>query len=187
MASDRPTIYHWGEHAEVLSTLLADARASLGQIAERTGSYRQKVWREVQALDGDLIWGYGATVDEQRLGWRRYTVLLKVSRASQDFLQQWRDVQAHVDQDPSIRLADAHIITGIDYNFMLEITCQNRLEMQAFLDRIQDRLETVLERPPRAIEAVYTLRLNGFSNPDEPSLENLIEDMGIVKPAVTAN
>ncbi len=180
-------IYRMGKHGHLLSALMANARASLGEIAERLQSYRQKVWRTVQSLEGETIWGYTAVVDEHRLGWRRYIVLLKVAHASTNFNQHLEDLETRLSKSSTVRLVNAHIITGVDYNFLFEVSCQTPIDLQVFQDMVQSSLGTILERPPKTIEAVHSMRLSGFRNPDDAALESLVEDMGIVRRRLGVN
>ena len=64
---------------EVLEALIEDPTRSAREIAKRLGSYRQKIWRRKTELERlNVIWGYTAVVDENKMNHVLYMVLLKM-------------------------------------------------------------------------------------------------------------
>lgn len=173
--------YRFDREPELLTALLRNARGSLGEIARDLDSYRQKVWRSVQALERDAVWGYTAILDERQVGWRRYLVLLKLAHAGRDFATRFERLREGLDDEDAVRVEDVQIISGVDYNFLIQLTCQNRLDVQTVIERFESALGAIMERPPRVIESIHALQRGGFANPDSVSLGSLVEEMGIVR------
>ena len=68
------------DEKKILEELKINANKSINDIAKTCGFSRQKVWRIVKNLEkNNTIWGYTAILDNQKLGKKRYQMLLKRS------------------------------------------------------------------------------------------------------------
>ena len=67
---------------KVIADLQKNARESMVVIAERCGLSRQRVWRIIERLEENkTIWGYNVIVDKDKLGVKKYLLLLKRTNA----------------------------------------------------------------------------------------------------------
>jgi DNA-binding Lrp family transcriptional regulator len=65
------------EH-KIIAELQKNAKESIDIIAKKCGFSRQKVWRIIKRLEKNkTIWGYTAIVDDEKLGLKRYIILIK--------------------------------------------------------------------------------------------------------------
>ncbi|UCF13689.1 MAG: Lrp/AsnC family transcriptional regulator [Thermoplasmatales archaeon] len=62
----------------LLKVLQTSSGDNIENIAKKCGFTRQKVWRIKKRLEKDkTIWGYSAVFDEERVGLKKYIILLK--------------------------------------------------------------------------------------------------------------
>ncbi len=65
------------EH-KIIAELQKNAKESIDVIAKNCRFSRQKVWRIIKRLEKNkTIWGYTAIVDDEKLGNKRYIILIK--------------------------------------------------------------------------------------------------------------
>ena len=63
---------------KLLKVLQTSSGDDIENIAKKCGFTRQKVWRIKKRLEKDkTIWGYSAVFDEEKLGLKKYIILLK--------------------------------------------------------------------------------------------------------------
>ncbi len=68
------------DEKKVLRELQRNSKESIDKLAKKCGFSRQKVWRIKKRLEKDkTIWGYAAVVDDEKLGLKRYIMLVKRS------------------------------------------------------------------------------------------------------------
>ena len=66
------------DERKIISELQKNAKESIDIIAKKCGFSRQKVWRIIKRLEKNkTIWGYSAVVDDEKLGVKRYIILIK--------------------------------------------------------------------------------------------------------------
>jgi DNA-binding Lrp family transcriptional regulator len=66
------------DEKKILKELSKNANKSINDIANKLGFSRQKVWRIVKNLEkNNIIWGYIAVVDQEKLNKKMYMMLMK--------------------------------------------------------------------------------------------------------------
>jgi len=66
------------DEKKILEELSKNAHSSINEIANKLGFSRQKVWRIIKNLENDkTIWGYTAIIDDNKIGVKRFCILLK--------------------------------------------------------------------------------------------------------------
>lgn len=178
--SPSPPVLEFEKDAAILSHLLHNGRISLNRLAEQIDEYRQKLWRRQKELEDDVIWGYTAVIDEQKVGWRRYIIRLRVGggpSGSMDGLrrgfQEWH----------SLRTVNSYIVSGGDHNYVVEIICRTPFDLKRYLDVVRTGLGRAMQGEPVVEEVVFAVRQSGFVNPDVDRVERLLSSLRSLQPA----
>ena len=154
-----------------------DAKANINDIAKHCGFSRQKIWRIIKQMEKDkTIWGYTAVVDNERIGQKQFTLLIK--RTSKPLERKI------IDKIDSIRLEDIaspHGFTIISscflhgtYDWMISLTARDINHARKFCD-------ILIKGFPEAIEKIdvqqilYAVRNQHIFNPERKKLRELME------------
>lgn len=163
--------------SELISALAVDARASLHDLAEQTGTYPQAVSRSLDRLAKEhKIWGYRAVLDERSLGWQMYMVRMNVDLLDADIEALALGVQ-EMDDNEHLRILEAFVIDGAaDSNWVFVITAHNRLAVDTFVKQYETlAAKAATVRGPTSVQPVsFSLRHGGMS---PPAIEDLIETL----------
>lgn len=170
------TALDFNRDAELLTELLRNGRVSLNKLATRLDEYRQKLWRRQKELEGDVIWGYGAVVDEQKLGWRKYLLSMQLTGqgAGQESMEELRNGLADW---PSLRTVGSYVVDGDDHNYVMEVICRTPFDLDRFVGLLGQTLGAGLQDTPRIAEVVFTVRQGGFVNPDVDRMERMMRSL----------
>jgi len=127
------------DERKLLFELVKNAKENLDTIAKNCGFSRQKAWRLIKQLEAqNLIWGYTAIFDEQKIGQTHFTLLLKrtseplqertaeriVSRRAEDILENLGG-----------SIESSALIHG-DYDWMVSFTAKDILQAKKYSDTL---------------------------------------------------
>ncbi len=181
MKKSNTTLFKIGNvMGDILDQLLIDARQSLQKIAEKCDTYRQKVWRKQNKLEeSNAIWGYTAIVNEEKLGWRLFMVLMKTRPMTQELAQrQIQRVQKDIPGQMDVRLIDVYHLTGT-YDWVVIFAAKNWATARKYFDNLrQEYWDLTLEKPELSNVAFTPIRCGKVN----PEIERLTE---FVSPDVT--
>jgi len=66
------------DEKKILRELQKNSKESIDKLAKKCGFSRQKVWRIIKRLENNkTIWGYHTVVDDEKMGLKRYLILIK--------------------------------------------------------------------------------------------------------------
>ena len=66
------------DEKKILFEIIKNSKENIDAIAKRCGFSRQKVWRAIKQMEGNqMIWGYTAIFDENKIGMKHYILMLK--------------------------------------------------------------------------------------------------------------
>ncbi len=162
---------------DLISHLLQDGRASMSDLSEVSGYHRQTAWRNVKALEEDVIWGYTAVVDENKLGWTNYMVLAKINELSKDDLPTLREFKARLDQGHNMFLKSIHATDDDLHHWIVEVSVRSPLTLNNAIVRLMAEFPSLVTEKPIVIQQVCTLRQSGKDNPDTEQLKALLADL----------
>ncbi len=166
----------FSQDAELLTELLRNGRVSLNSLAAQMKEYRQKLWRRQKELEGDVIWGYGAVVDEQKLGWRKYLVRMQIG-GSRSVTDRVEDLRKGFTDWRSLRTIGSYVVSGNDHNYVMEIICRSPFDLERYVGILRSTLGDALDGDPEVTEVVFTVRQGGFVNPDVDRMERLLRSL----------
>jgi DNA-binding Lrp family transcriptional regulator len=158
---------------DVLDCLIEDPTRSSSEIAKKLGSYRQKVWREKNQLEREnIIWGYTAIVDENKLNRVLYIILLKLKPMSRDLadLMTMR-ISRHMPEQQNVRLLNVLYVNG-EYDLMIKFSAPDHTTARRYYDSIRLAYEHSLLEKPVIVDVNFSLVREGKINPE---LKNLYE------------
>lgn len=159
----------------VLSALLEDPTRSLRQIAQKLGSYRQKIWRKKKQLEQkNIIWGYTAVVDDCAQNHVLYITLLTMKPISKDLVylitnrvtnQQFKKQQ--------IRLINVLFVNG-QYDWVITFSAPDHATARRYYDSLRIAYEPYLLEKPVIIDVNFSLIREGKINPNIHNLKKFI-------------
>jgi DNA-binding Lrp family transcriptional regulator len=153
----------------VLMELGKNSSDSINVIAKRLGFSRQKVWRIIKDLeDSNTIWGYTAVFDDEKIGRKRFFVLLKRSSkpASEGKInivvkRELREVATEL----GVELEGSYYIYGV-YDWLMCITADSINQVKRFCDSFSTVFKGTYVSDIHILEVMFPIGRNGFDNPN---------------------
>jgi len=159
----------------VLRELQKNSSDSVNVIAKRLGFSRQKVWRIIKDLeDSNIIWGYTPVIDDEKIGRKRFFVLLK--RSSKPATEEKVNIVVKRDlrkiaTELGVELEGSYYINGV-YDWLMCITADNINQVKRFCDSFSTVFKGTYVSDIHILEVMFPIERNGFDN---PNLEKLKE------------
>jgi Lrp/AsnC family transcriptional regulator, leucine-responsive regulatory protein len=117
---------------KILTELARDGRLSWRDLSQRVGLSETAVVRRVRAMEvAGIISGYGAVVDEARVG-RPISVFISISLERQN-KGEIEAFEAAIQSSPLIR--SCHMMAG-DVDFLIRVAVADIEELSGFLDKV---------------------------------------------------
>lgn len=163
------------DEKKVIAELRENSNKSINEIAEKLGFSRQKVWRIVRRLEKEnIIWGYGAVIDEEKLGFEYYILLLK-KNVQPVKAEAIKNITSREIED-YIRKMDCYMISSLYTNgfydwiviFTAPDTIQAKKVSELFINRYHEFLTEV-----KLLETIFPAKIKGKVNPDIKKLRDL--------------
>ena len=157
------------DEKKVINGLKNNAKESIDAIAERCGFSRQKVWRIVQRLEkNNTIWGYHAVVDEDKLGQKRYFILIKrtskpASQENTDLVLK-RTLKGQAEKIGVI-VESSYFLHGI-YDWLLVVIAKDILHVKKFCELFNQLFKEGLVSDIQVLEVMFPVEVNGIPNPN---------------------
>lgn len=160
---------------ELLDELIIDPQRSLSELARKLNKGKTSTWRRKKELEeSNIIQGYTAVVDETKLGWQLYIMLLKAKATMAEAADR---VIEHVKEDLSSRIGvrsiDTYFTFG-EYDFVLVFAAKDNTVVKNYIDLIRMRYADVLEGRPIVLNTTFVLRKEGIVNPEINSMKELL-------------
>ncbi len=169
--------YRFGREPEILSHLLHNGRASLNDIAKAIDQNRQKVWRTLKGLEEDVIWGYSVVMDERRLGWSRYLLLVTTGNLNRS---EAKNIISHYNDSVFAKTVVIHAIhaTGHDnHHWVVELTAKSSLTLKNAVRSLRSEFPNSFPSNPVVIELLTPVRMGCQDNPDKEALGELLDEL----------
>jgi DNA-binding Lrp family transcriptional regulator len=165
------------DQMKILTELQNDSKVNVNVIVKNCGFSRQKVWRTITQMEKDkTIWGYTAIVDDERIGQKQFTLLIKRTHKPLE--------KKIIEKIDSIQLEDIALPHGFTivsscfihgtYDWMISFTAQDINHARKFCDLL-------IKGFPGAIEKIdiqqilYCVRKHHIFNPERKKLRELME------------
>jgi DNA-binding Lrp family transcriptional regulator len=164
------------DEIKLITELQKDSNERLNLIAKRCGFSRQKAWRLIKQLEkNNLIWGYTAICDEEKLGLKHFTFIAKRSSNKID--------EKTVDTIISRKLEEAAANLGVtvensyyvhgEYDWILTATAEDIIQAKRFSDLLLEQYPKIFEKIT-IMQAMIFIKKQHVLNPEKEKLRNFL-------------
>jgi len=160
---------------EVLEALVKDPTRSAREIANRLGSYRQKVWRRKKELERhNVIWGYTAVVDESKINHVLYMVMLKMKPMNKELAHLMANrLLRHEPYKQKVHLISALYVNG-EYDLIIKFSAHDHTTARRYYDSLRVAYEKYLLAKPIIVDVNFQLVREGKTNPEIKKLYDFV-------------
>ena len=164
------------DEKKVLSELVKNANKNIETIAKLCRFSKQKTWRIIKRLEAkELIWGYTAIFDEEKMGLKHFMVLIKrsmkrldestidiiVSRKLEDLIK-----------DIGITIESSSYVHG-DYDWVLTFTAKDIIHAKKFSDSLLVLHPGSIEKIS-IMETLMFIKKHYILNPEKSRLKEFL-------------
>jgi DNA-binding Lrp family transcriptional regulator len=156
------------DEKKVIKELQKNSKESVVAIAKRCGCTQQKVRRIIKRLEKNkTIWGYPAIVDDEKLGLKRYQILLK--KSSKPVSDKMSNVIPKEDMRTKlekfeVKFECSFYVHGY-FDWSLCITAPNIIAVKKFVELLNKEFEGNIS-DTQILEVVFPLLKSGVDNPN---------------------
>ncbi len=152
---------------KLLKILQTNSGDNIDKIAKKCGFSRQKLWRIKKRMEKDkTIWGYHAVADDEKLGLRRYIMLLK--RSAQplgDAANNMSDLTMHKKgEEIGVNIICSRYLHG-KYDWMFVFTAEDIKHAKKFSEILTRGYQHVI-REIVIMEDIFSVKECGMVNPE---------------------
>jgi DNA-binding Lrp family transcriptional regulator len=164
------------EEKKIINELLKNAKENTTTIAKRCNVSDQKVRKTIHQLEeNQLIWGYSAIIDEEKLGLKHYVMMVKRSNKKID--------DRIIDQIISRKIEDITRGLGItiensfythgEYDWILTFTAHDILQARKFADTLSIINEGIIQKII-IVQTLMFVRKQYILNPERTKLKKFL-------------
>ncbi len=158
---------------KILRELQRNSKTSLADIAKKLGFSYQKIRRIVKDFeDSNIIWGYTSIIDDNKIGRKRYFILLKRSHkpVTEEGINTVieRDLKK-VASKLGVELESSYYIYGI-YDWLICVTATDIKQVKMFCDSFSNVFKGSYISELQILEVLFPVERNGFDNPNKKDL-----------------
>ena len=161
------------DEKKVLRQLRRNSKESIDAIAKKCRFSRQKVWRIIKRLEKNkTIWGYSTIVDDEKLGLKKYLILLKRTNEPLSKEKVMTIINGKLKQefeDLGVNVEFTFFVNGC-YDFALCATSENMRLMKKFCEALHLIFKDCIS-DIQILEVIFPLQQSSLDN---PNLEELI-------------
>jgi DNA-binding Lrp family transcriptional regulator len=163
------------KNEDFINELLIDPRRSLSKISKVLHTYRQKVWRTIRKFEQEtVIWGYTAVVDEEKMGWKSFILLMKMEPISNELADLLIGrVLDHAAGKLRARVIDSFYMNG-KYDWIIVFAADSWATARKYYDSIRKEYKKYLTEKPELIDIVFPITRYGKINPQIEKIRDFI-------------
>ena len=159
----------------IISELEKNSNRSVNEIADKLGFSRQKVWRIIKNLEEDkTIWGYTAILDDNKVGRKRFCILLKKApvKATDEALNKviTRELRQVANKN-GVNLESTYFFHGL-YDGQICVTAENIIQVKRFLADMEKKMGAEHFKKTDILEILIPIQMRGFNNPNLKKLKD---------------
>ena len=165
------------DEKEFLKILQRNSGDSIETIAKKCNFSRQKVWRIKKRLEKNkTIWGYSAVVDDEKLGLKRYLILLKrtnipISPDQLDIIITSKLKAGMLEL--GINVECSYYLHG-SYDWFLCVTAENIRQIKKFIEGFTQSFNDVISEI-QIQEVIFPVEKNNFTNPNLEKIKDFFQ------------
>ena len=156
------------DERRIVTELKKNSKDSIDNIAKACSCSRQKVWRIIKRLEENkTIWGYQAVVDDEKMGVKKYQILLKKSPMpiSDQMMDLFLDKDLNKKMEKFGVQFDYSYYTQGYFDWSLCITAPNIISVKKFVEILNSNFEEYISEI-QILEVIFPLLTSGFDNPN---------------------
>ncbi|UCD14025.1 MAG: Lrp/AsnC family transcriptional regulator [Thermoplasmatales archaeon] len=159
----------YADEMKIVEELQKNSKESIDAIAKRCGFSRQKVWRNIKRLEKNkTIWGYHAVVDDEKLGLRRYFILIK--RTNKPATKEKIDyvITRKLSKETAeigVNVECSYYVHG-SFDWLICITASHLRQVKKFCEAFNVLFEEGYVANIQVLEVIFPVEKNGMNNPD---------------------
>jgi len=162
------------DEKKILEELSKNAKNSINEIANKLDFSRQKVWRTIKNLEEDkTIWGYTAIIDDNKIGRKRFCILLKKApfKVTDEKLNIVinRDLRKLANKN-GVNIESTYFFHGL-YDGQICVTAENMIQVKNFIAEMQKKLGEHYFKEISILEVLIPIQMRGFNNPNLTKLK----------------
>jgi DNA-binding Lrp family transcriptional regulator len=161
---------------KVILELLKNSNESIDKIGKKCGFSRQKVWRIIKRLEKEkTIWGYSAIVNDQKIGVKGYTALIKRTPVPADRTLVDTIISKKIEElipNDHISIKNSFFVHG-RYDWLIYFTAENIIQAKRFCDAIRTIFQGYIA-DINLLENLFEIRKFGKTNPNQTSLKEFL-------------
>ena len=156
------------DERKFLKLLQQNSGNSIENIAKKCGFSRQKVWRIKKRLEKNhTIWGYNAVVDDEKLGLKRYLILMKrtnkpISAKHLEIITQ-RKLKMKTSK-MGVNVECSYYLHG-SFDWFLYLTAESIRDVKKFIEGFTLMFNEIISEI-KIQEVIFTVEKNNFTNPN---------------------
>jgi DNA-binding Lrp family transcriptional regulator len=164
------------DEKKLLSELVKNSKENVDTIAKHCGFSRQKAWRFIKQLEAkNLIWGYTAVFDEEKIGQTHFMLLIKRTTKQLEegavnriISRRAEDIAAEL----GVLFESSSYVHG-DYDWVVTFTAQNIKQAKKFSDSLialhPDEIDKIT-----MMQTLMFIRKQYILNPDKKKLKEFL-------------
>jgi len=156
------------DEKKILRELQKNSKENIDNIAKRCSFSRQKVWRVIKRLEKDkTIWGYRAVVDDEKMGLKRYLILIKRTHKPISQMQLNVITSRKVKQASSklgINIECSYYLHG-SYDWFIMVTAKDLRFVKKVIEVFTILLKGFISEV-KVEEVIFPVETNNFTNPN---------------------
>lgn len=164
------------DEKKVLSELVKNANKNIETIAKLCGFSKQKTWRIIKRLEAkELIWGYTAVFDEEKMGLKHFMVLIKRSMKRLDESTINKIVSRKLEdviKELGITIESSSYVHG-DFDWILTFTAKDIVQAKKFSDAIVMFHPGVIDNIS-IVETLIYIKKHYILNPEKARLKEFL-------------
>jgi DNA-binding Lrp family transcriptional regulator len=164
------------DEKKILSELVKNSNENIDTIAKHCGFSRQKTWRFIKQLEAkDLIWGYTAVFDEEKIGLthfmfmiKRTTKQLEEGAVNRIISRRAEDIAAEL----GVLIESSSYVHG-EYDWVVTFTAQGIQQAKKFSDSLITLHPGEIEKIT-ILQTLMFIRKHYVLNPDRKKLKDFL-------------
>ena len=164
------------DEKKLLSELVKNSNENIETIAKNCGFSRQKTWRFIKRLEAkNLIWGYTAIFNEQKMGLNHFMLMIK--RTSKNLEEKTINTIVSrkledLTKDIGITIESSSYVHG-EYDWVLTFTAEDIKQAKKFSDSVVAMHPGIIERMT-IMQTLMFIRKQYILNPDKAKLKEFL-------------
>lgn len=164
------------DEKKVLSELVKNSNKNIETIAKLCGFSKQKTWRIIKRLEAkELIWGYTAIFDEEKMGLKHFMVLIKRSMKRLDESTINKIVSRKLEdviKELGITIESSSYVHG-DFDWILTFTAKDIVQAKKFSDAMVMFHPGVIDNIS-IVETLIYIKKHYILNPEKARLKEFL-------------